>query len=100
MAKVNMAKVNMAKVYYVKSTHRNRETIWEGTLEYLKESVFSYTLDCGHSRNKKINPNPKTIKSLITALNKSVYECRRYGDLYEISSKEEFDNSDDAQPMN
>ena len=91
--------MNMAKVYYVKSTHRGRETIWEGTLDYLKESVFGYTLDCGHSWNKKINPNPKTIKSLINALNNSACECRRYDDLYEISTKEEFDNSDNARPM-
>ena len=81
------------KVFYVKSTHRGHETIWEGTLDYLKESVFGYTLDCGHSWNSKINPNPKTIKSLITALNKSADECRRYDDFYEISSKEEFDNA-------
>ena len=89
----------MAKVYYVKSTHRGRETIWEGTLEYLKESVFGYSLCCGHSWNNKINPNPKTIKSLINALNESANECRRYDDFYEISSKEEFDNSDNARPM-
>ena len=81
------------KVFYVKSIHKNHETIWEGTLDYLKESVFGYTLDCGHSWNNKINPNPKTIKSLITALNKSADECRRYDDFYEISSKEEFDNA-------
>ena len=89
----------MAKVYYVKSTHRGREKIWEGTLEYLKESVFGYSLYCGHSWNNKINPNPKTIKSLINALNESADECRRYDDFYEISSKEEFDNSDNARPM-
>ena len=87
------------KVFYVKSIHKNRETIWEGTLDYLIENVFGYTLDCGHSWNNKINPNPKTIKSLITALNKSADVCRRYEDFYEISSKEEFDNSDNAQPM-
>ena len=33
----------MTKVYYVKSIHNGRETIWEGTLEYLKERVFGYT---------------------------------------------------------
>ena len=81
------------KVFYVKSIHKNRETIWGGTLDYLKERVFGYNLNCGHSRNNKINPNPKTIKSLITALNKSAYECGRYDDFYEISSKEEFDNA-------
>lgn len=89
----------MAKVYYVKSTHRGRETIWEGTLEYLKEKVFSYTLECGHSWNPKINRDPKTIKSLVNALEKSAIECNRYYDSYYVSSKEEFDNSDNAQPM-
>lgn len=90
------------KVFYVKSIRKNRETIWEGTLDYLKETVFGYTLDCGHSWNNKINPNPKTIKSLITALNKSADECRRYDDFYEISSKEEFDNAseDNKHAMN
>lgn len=81
------------KVFYVKSIHKNRETIWGGTLDYLKERVFGYNLNCGHSCNNKINPNPKTIKSLINALNKSADECGRYDDFYEISSKEEFDNA-------
>ncbi len=78
-------------MFYVKSIHKNRETnvkreiIWEGTLEYLKERVFSYTLGCGHFQNDKIN----TIKSLVTALNKSA----DYGFCYKISSKEEFDNA-------
>ena len=87
----------MTKVYYVKSIHNGHETIWEGTLEYLKERVFGYTLECGHSRNPKINSNPKTIKSLVNALEKSAIECNRFGDFYYVSSKEEFDNSDDAE---
>lgn len=87
----------MTKVYYVKSIHNGRETIWEGTLEYLKERVFGYTLECGHSMNSKINSNPKTIKSLVNALEKSAVECSRFGDFYFVSSKEEFDNSDDAE---
>lgn len=61
----------------------------EGTLEYLKERVFSYTLDSGHFQNDKIN----TIKSLVTALNKSAGASRGYGLYYKISSKEEFDNA-------
>ena len=87
----------MTKVYYVKSVHNGRETIWEGTLEYLKERVFGYTLECGHSYNSKINSNPKTIKSLVNALEKSAVECSCFGDFYFVSSKEEFDNSDDAE---
>ena len=51
---------------------RTRETGYK-TLEELIE-YFSYTLECGasyqHERgNKKINRNPKTIKSLITNIN-------------------------------
>ena len=83
------------KLFYVKSVHKNltndanREIIWEGTLEYLKERVFSYTLEYGHFQNDKIS----TIKSLVTALNKSAGVCRGYGFYYKISSKEEFDNA-------
>lgn len=84
----------MTKVYYVKSIHKGRETIWEGTLEYLKGRVFGYTLECGHSWNSKINRDPKTIKSLVNALEKSAIECDNFGDSYYVSSKEEFDNSD------
>lgn len=64
------------KVYKLKVTRsgtfsgRISETIVEGTLDYLRQ-YFSYTLEVGqswqHERgNKKINRNPKTIKSLIT----------------------------------
>lgn len=83
-------------MFYVKSIEKNRETkninreiIWEGTLEYLKEKVFSYTLESGHFQIDKIN----TIKSLVTALNKSAGASYGYGFYYKISSKEEFDNA-------
>lgn len=89
----------MAKVYYVKSTHRGRETIWEGTIDYLVSNVFGYTLECGHSWNPKINNHPKTVKSLVTALEKSAIECNHFDDFYYVSSKEEFDDSDNARPM-
>ena len=52
----------------------SRETIFEGTLEHLKNGVFGYTLECGSSWNRKINRNPKTINALITAINKSYDE--------------------------
>lgn len=64
------------KIYKVgKTTSRNnRTTYFEGTLEYLINNVFGYTLECGKSwehekGNKKIDTKPKTIKSLITNLN-------------------------------
>ena len=66
------------KIYRVKKTRSgmngSRETIFEGTLEHLKNGVFGYTLECGSSWNKKINRNPKTINALITAINKSYDE--------------------------
>ena len=75
------------EVFYVKIIHKNYEIIWEGTLEYLKEMVFSYILEYDHFQSDKIN----TIESLITALNKSVDECGRCDVFFDISSKEEFD---------
>lgn len=68
----------MAKEFKIKVTksgiRNTRETIWEGTLDYLVNQVFGYTLECGNSWNRKINRNPKSIGALITALNKSYNE--------------------------
>ena len=64
----------MTKVFKVKKSRGDRETIFEGTLEHLIDGVFGYTLECGHSWNRKINRYPKTIKSLITAVNCSYNE--------------------------
>jgi hypothetical protein len=58
--------------------HRNgsvREV--KGTLDYLINGYFGYTLECGKSYerergNKKINCNPKSAKSLVTNLNNAV----------------------------
>ena len=61
-----------------------RETEYTGTMEYLVDRVFSYTLECGHSWNEKIPLKPKTGKSLIKALNDSAYECRDYRHSYEL----------------
>ena len=66
------------KIYRVKKTRsgmgNTRETIFEGTLEHLKNGVFGYTLECGASWNPKINRNPKTINALIKAINMSYDE--------------------------
>jgi hypothetical protein len=67
-----MAKVE--KMYQIKKTRNGRETIFEGTLSHLINGVFGYTLECGNSWNKKIPRYPKTIKSLITAINASYDE--------------------------
>ena len=61
----------MAKIFYVASEHRGRTTVWAGTIGQLV-NVFGYTLECGNSRNPKVNRHPKTIKALITALGKAV----------------------------
>lgn len=50
---------------------RNVKTEATGTLNELVER-FGYTLKSGHSYNNKINTQPKTIKGLVSALNKSV----------------------------
>ena len=58
-----------------KHTIRSTST-YTGTVQELVEK-FSYTLDCGRSYerekgNKKINTNPKSIKSLVSNLNNAV----------------------------
>jgi hypothetical protein len=67
-----------AKVFTIKVfTHRDdRERFVTGTIPELVQS-FSYKLECGQSwerekGNKKINCNPKSIKSLVTNLNNAV----------------------------
>lgn len=48
-----------------------------GTLEELV-NYFGYTLQVGHSWNNRISQQPKTVKSLISALNRS-YEYKNNG---------------------
>ena len=76
----------MAKEITVRSWHRGRSHDWTGTVEYLRERVFGYTLECGNSWNKKINRYPKTGKALVKALNQSVQETQ--GSCYEQDSYE------------
>lgn len=66
----------MEKIYYIKKYHRGHYTIIKGTISAFVHNYFGYTLDCGHSWNDKINPEPKTYKSLISNLNKSFYETQ------------------------
>lgn len=69
--------MKMSKTYTVTKTRgRNSvESNYTGTVEELV-ATFSYTLECGNSWNPKINRNPKTVKALVTALNKSVQETQ------------------------
>jgi len=63
------------KIYKIKVTHTRRgEKIVEGTLDYLLNDYFGYTLEIGASWNRKINRHPKTIKSFISNLQKSYEE--------------------------
>ena len=64
----------MAKEITVKTIYKGREHLYTGTIDYLVKHVFGYKLDCGYSWNNKINPNPKTGKSLISNLNKAEEE--------------------------
>ena len=63
------------KTFTVIKTRRGKETPYTGTVAELTE-IFSYTLECGNSWNSKINRNPKTAVSLVSALNKSVAETQ------------------------
>lgn len=65
------------KTYTIRKTRSGmngcREYLSNGTLEELIK-YHGYTLECGHSWNNKINMHPKSIKGLVTALNKSAKE--------------------------
>lgn len=66
-------KVKVTKIY-CRGNRENSETVVEGTLDYLTNSYFGYTLEIGNSWNPKIKRNPKTIASFITNLQKSYEE--------------------------
>ena len=85
-----MTKKDFKGLIFVASIRHGHKTIYCGSVEYLRNQVFGYTLECGNSWNSKINLYPKTVKSMVTALNKSAEECRRYNDYYEVSSYDEF----------
>lgn len=75
-----------AKTYTVIKHRRGRKTEVTRTLPELIE-YFGYTLECGASYNPKINRNPKSVKGLVSALNKSVDEtqCGSFDpDFYEV----------------
>lgn len=66
------------KEYTVICHHRGRAHEYTGTLQYLIEDVFSYTLECGaswqnHTGCRKVNRNPKSGKGLVTALNNAAH---------------------------
>ncbi len=69
----------MSKIYTVRSTNYRNGSFHDisGTIEDLMKNSFSYTLKCGAAYerergNSKINRNPKSIKTLISNLNKAI----------------------------
>lgn len=76
----------MSKQYIITYTKPMTGRSYTSNPLTLEEAVkyFGYTLECGaswqHERgNKKINRNPKTIKSLITNLNNASDNTARNG---------------------
>lgn len=65
----------MGKTYYIKKYHKGNYRIIRGDIASLTK-YFGYTLECGQSWNPKINRNPKTLKSLISNINKSYHETQ------------------------
>lgn len=75
----------MNKEFTIAVYHRGRRSDVTGTLAYLID-YFGYKLECGHSYNHRIPLRPKTIKSLVSALNKSALETQ--GGCYDYDSYE------------
>ena len=67
----------MTKEITIIKTRNGNDSEIIGTVEYLVNNYFGYTLEVGQSwehekGNKKINRNPKSGKSLVDNLNKAV----------------------------
>lgn len=78
----------MSKIYTIQKTRTQSMSTSEffGTVEDLVK-MFQNTLNNGNGYNPKINTNPKTIKSLLSNLAKSVQELQGscyYPDCYEL----------------
>ena len=61
------------KVYTLTWNRRGTDRSTSGTVEQLTQ-YFGYTLVGGNSYNPKINCKPKTIKALVSAINRSLDE--------------------------
>lgn len=57
-------------------TRKGRTTEETGTLAELTK-YFGYTLECGNSYNSKISTAPRTAKSLVSNLNRSIDYTQR-----------------------
>lgn len=76
-----------SKTYVVNIHHHGAARQASGTLQELVE-YFGYTLERGHSWNRKLARYPKTAKSLVSTLNKCISEtCNHYDpDWYDLAS--------------
>ena len=88
------------KAYTIIKTHKGKTTEITGTMPELIEH-FGYTLKAGASYNgqkgcKKVNESPKTIKSLMTALQNAVYNTQ--GSSYEQDSYDYIEAETKAEP--
>ena len=63
------------KTYTIIRTHHGRKSEHTGTVQELTE-YFRYTLECGNGWNQRIPLNPRTAKSLLSALRKCVDELQ------------------------
>ena len=69
------------KTYKIKHIFLRGEVVTEGTLLDLVKG-YGYTLLSGHTHDARIPTNPKTIKALLNALNRSCQVTGRYNDYY------------------
>ena len=64
------------KTYSITKTRRGIETVTTDTLPGLIKH-FGYTLESGHSYDRKVNLEPKTARSLVSNLNRAVSSLQR-----------------------
>lgn len=80
-------KIYTVKVTTIRARGNDRVSEYTGTLEELVNEVFGYTLEIGNSYNSRISRKPKTIRGLISALQKSSdirYGCTYTREYYEL----------------
>lgn len=86
----NSSKQSPKGIIFIKKHHKNSTCIYYGTLKGLISNVFGCTLEYGHSWDPSISREPKSLKSLVRAVNNSYDVLNRYSDYVEESSFQEF----------
>lgn len=86
----NSSKQSPKSIIFIKKHHKYFTCIYYGTLAGLVSEVFGYTLECGHSWKPSISREPKSLKSLVRAVNNSYDVLNRYFDYVEESNFQEF----------